>query len=57
MTEQEKKIIETCGRMLPHMSEKEKDGFLNFTEGMAFMSEHRTRTTTQPDPGQRVVLK
>lgn len=44
MTDKEKRIIETCGAMLPRMSEREKDDFLKFTEGMAFLSDYRVRT-------------
>lgn len=44
MTDKDKRIIETCGAMLPRMSEREKDDFLKFTEGMAFLSDYRVRT-------------
>ena len=46
MTDKEKKIMETCGKMLPRLSENEKEDFLRFTEGMAFLSGYRARTDT-----------
>lgn len=49
MTSKDKKIIETCGAMLPRMSEREKDDFLKFTEGMAFLSDYRVRTARTTD--------
>lgn len=49
MTDKEKKIIKTCGAMLPRMSEREKDDFLKFTEGMAFLSDYRVRTVRAAD--------
>lgn len=55
MTDKDKKIIETCGEMLPRMSEGEKEKFLTFTEGMAFLSDHRIRTVQAAGTGpQRV---
>ena len=55
MTDKDRKIIETCGEMLPRLSESEKEGFLRFTEGMAFLSDRRDRSTRTADTGpQRV---
>ena len=45
MTEKEKKIMQTCGALIAHMSELEKEKFLSFTEGMAFLS-----MTRAPEP-------
>ena len=45
MTDREKKIMETCGKMLPRLTESEKKDFLSFTEGMAFLSEYRIHST------------
>lgn len=53
MTDKEKRIIETCGAMLPRMSEREKDDFLKFTEGMAFLSDYRVRTVRAADSSQQ----
>lgn len=43
MGETEKKIMETCGKLVPRLSEREKEKFLTFTEGMAFLSSRMTR--------------
>lgn len=53
MTDKDKRIIETCGAMLPRMSEREKDDFLKFTEGMAFLSDYRVRTVRAADSSQQ----
>ena len=53
MTDKDKRIIETCGAMLPRMSEREKDDFLKFTEGMAFLSDYRGRTVRAADSSQQ----
>lgn len=37
MTDTEKKIMETFGSAIPHMTEQEKDRLLAFGEGMALM--------------------
>lgn len=36
MSEQEKKILETFGKIIPSLSELEKEKLLAFGEGMAF---------------------
>jgi len=52
MTDKEKKIMETCGAMVPKLSELEKEKFLSFTEGMAFLSS-RQQLTTDARPESR----
>ncbi|MCI9156769.1 MAG: hypothetical protein HFG07_08565 [Oscillibacter sp.] len=42
MSEQEKKIMETCGKLVPLLTEVEKEKFLSFTEGMAFLTARLT---------------
>lgn len=37
MSEKEQKILETFGKVLPNMSDMEKEKLLSFGEGMAFM--------------------
>lgn len=37
MSEKEKKILETFGKVIPDLSEMEKEKLLSFGEGMAFM--------------------
>lgn len=39
MSEKEKKILETFGKVIPDLSEMEKEKLLSFGEGMAFMKE------------------
>ena len=38
MPEVEKKIMEKCGELMKRLPEREKEKFLSFTEGMAFLS-------------------
>lgn len=38
MSEQEKKIMETFGRVIPTLTDSEKDQLLAFGEGMALMA-------------------
>ncbi len=52
MTEQEKKIMQTCGTLIAHMSELEKEKFLSFAEGMAFLSS-RSRSIMTHDSTPR----
>ena len=42
MSDKEKKIMETCGKLVPRLTELEKEKFLSFTEGMAFLTAHQT---------------
>lgn len=37
MSEKERKILETFEKMIPNMSDMEKEKLLSFGEGMAFM--------------------
>ena len=37
MSEKEKKILETFGKVIPNLSDMEKEKLLSFGEGMAFM--------------------
>ena len=37
MSEKEKKILETFGKVIPDLSEMEKEKLLSFGDGMAFM--------------------
>ena len=54
MTEKEKKIMQTCGALVPRLTEQEKDRFLSFTEGMAFLSSRsRSIMTRDSAPGSR----
>ena len=39
MSEKEKQIMETFGKIIPQMSELEKEKLLSFGEGMVFMKE------------------
>ena len=56
MTEKEKKIMQTCGALVPRLTEQEKDRFLTFTEGMAFLSSRSRSIMTHdsaPEPKTR----
>ncbi len=56
MTEKEKKIMQTCGALVPRLTEQEKDRFLTFTEGMAFLSSRSHSIMTHdsaPEPKTR----
>ena len=53
MSDKEKKIMQTCGALVPQLTELEKEKFLSFTEGMAFLSSRMVRTTDaapRPEP-------
>lgn len=39
MSEKEKKILETFGKVIPDLSEIEKEKLLSFGEGMVFMKD------------------
>ena len=47
MSEKEKKILETFGKVIPDLSEMEKEKLLSFGEGMAFMKGKRDVYITQ----------
>lgn len=39
MSETEKKILDTFGKVIPRLSEMEREKLLSFGEGMAFMKQ------------------
>ena len=43
MSEKEKKILETFGKVIPDLSEMEKEKLLSFGEGMAFMKDRQKK--------------
>ena len=45
MSEKEKKILETFEKVLPELSEMEREKLLSFGEGMAFMKERQKEST------------
>ena len=47
MSDKEKKIMQTCGALVPQLTDLEKEKFLSFTEGMAFLSSRKTSTPEQ----------
>lgn len=51
MTDRDKKIMQACGALVPHLTDLEKEKFLSFTEGMAFLSA-RQRQTCDAAPRQ-----
>lgn len=50
MPETEKKIMQTCSELVKRLPEREKERFLSFTEGIAYLSARMTRGS---DPEQR----
>ena len=46
MSEKEEKIMETFKKVLPDMSEIEKEKLLSFGEGMAFMKDRQKEKET-----------
>ena len=46
MSEKEKKILDTFGKVIPKLSDLEKEKLLAFGEGMAFKAEQQS--TEQP---------
>lgn len=47
MSEKEKQILETFEKVLPDMTDMEKEKLLSFGEGMAFMKERQKQETGQ----------
>lgn len=43
MSEREKKILETFGKIIPQLSDIEKEKLLSFGEGMAFMKDKQKK--------------
>lgn len=41
MSEKEKEILKTFEKVIPNLTEIEKEKLLSFGEGMAFMKEHQ----------------
>lgn len=55
MSDKERKIMEKCGELVPRLSEMEKEKFLSFTEGVAFITAMQQQTRTcdsAPERGQ-----
>lgn len=46
MSEKEKKILETFEKVIPKMSEMEKEKLLSFGEGMAYMKDQQQKKDT-----------
>ena len=56
MTEKEKKPMQTCGALVPRLTDQEKDWLLTFTQGMAFLSSRSHSIMTRdsaPEPKTR----
>lgn len=49
MSEKEKKILETFGKVIPDLSEMEKEKLLSFGEGMAFMKDKKKKEEGKKD--------
>ena len=47
MSEKEKKILETFGKVIPDLSEMEKEKLLSFGEGMAFMKDRKKKEESE----------
>lgn len=47
MSEKEKKILETFGKVIPLLTELEKEKLLSFGEGMAFKAEKQREQPKQ----------
>lgn len=45
MSDKEKQILETFEKVLPELSEMEREKLLSFGEGMAFMKDRQKETT------------
>lgn len=52
MSEKEQKILETFGKVLPEMSEMEKEKLLSFGEGMAFLKGQQKKDNDAPKEGE-----
>lgn len=53
MSDKERKIMETCSVLARNLSELEKEKFLSFTEGMAFLNARQIMTCdSAPEQGQ-----
>lgn len=47
MGDKDKKILLTCDAMIPQMTERDKDRFLAYMEGMAFITAQRNQNPAQ----------
>lgn len=47
MTELEKKLMVLFGKVIPMMTEREQERFLDFGDGMAFMVQQRIQSADQ----------
>lgn len=47
MSEREKQILETFEKVIPDLSEMEKEKLLSFGEGMAFMKDRQKKDGTE----------
>ena len=47
MSEKEKKILETFGKVIPDLSEMEKEKLLSFGDGMAFMKDRQKKEESE----------
>lgn len=47
MSADEKKVLESISKALPHLDEIEKEHLVAYSEGMAYM---KTRTASEPAP-------
>jgi len=47
MSEMEKRIVETFSKVIPTMTEPEKERLLSFGEGMAFLAVQRSQPSIQ----------
>ena len=47
MSEKEKKILETFGKVITDLSEMEKEKLLSFGEGMAFMKDRQKKEESE----------
>ena len=55
MSDMGKKILETIGKAIPHLSEKEKDKLLNWSEGLAYLVERREEDKPSEHCAERAV--
>ena len=53
MSDKEKKIMQTCGALVPQLTELEKETFLSFTVGMAFLSSRMTHDSAPEQQRQK----
>ncbi len=52
MSETEKKLMALFGKVIPTMTEREKERLLDFGDGMRFMANQRTRPEQAQRPGE-----